>query len=92
MIYIRRVLEASAVLKDFAGYAAANRIRLTPHALSRADERGATYRDVRHALMTATACTLQPNGRWLVASADLSGDALTLVCVPENGVLVVTLF
>jgi hypothetical protein len=34
------------------------------------DERGATYRDVRFALMNARSCSVQPNGRWRVESAD----------------------
>jgi hypothetical protein len=43
-------------LTDIRGYAAANRIRLTGHASLRMQQRGADFRDVRPALMTATAC------------------------------------
>ena len=82
---------AAAALRDFAGYAAANRIQLGPHARNRMDERGATYRDVRFALMNARMCSLQQNGRWFIASVDEEGDGLNLICGLEDGVFVVTL-
>ncbi len=55
-------------------------------------ERGMTDRDLRRALMTATSCRLQPNGRWRVVSADLDGDAVDMIVVIDDGVIVVTLF
>ena len=45
------------------GYAAANRITIGDHARQRMRQRGALYGDVRHGLMMATACVLQPNER-----------------------------
>ncbi len=79
-------------LRDVRGYAAANRIRIEAHARQRMRERGVRYADLTHALSTATACALQPNGRWRVMGADPDGDALTAVVVLEAGVVVITLF
>jgi hypothetical protein len=84
------MLTPAAALKDIAGFAAANRFRLTAHAVEEADEANLTYRDIRHGLMTATSAVLQANGRWLLKTKDLSGEAFKVVCVFEQGVLVVT--
>lgn len=55
-------------------------------------QRGASEDDVRHALTTATACTVAADDRWKVGGVDLEGDALTAVVAIENGVIVVTVF
>ena len=81
------------VLVDIRGYAAANRIRLTGHASLRMQQRGADFRDVRSALMTATACTLQDNGSWrLDGGLDRDGEELTVIAAIEQGVVVITVF
>ena len=79
-------------LDAIRGYAAANRITLDEHVRHRMRQRHAQYGDVRHALMTAIACRLQPNERWRVESADLDGDEMTLIVVIDDGDIVVTLF
>jgi hypothetical protein len=80
-------------LADIRGYATANRIRLTGHASLRMQQRGADFRDVRSALMTATACTAQENGAWRVeGGVDRDGDDLTVVAALEQGVVVITVF
>jgi hypothetical protein len=80
-------------LADIRGYAAANRIRLTGHASLRMQQRGADFRDLRSALMTATACQAQENGAWRVEGGlDRDGDDLTVVAALEQGVVVITLF
>jgi hypothetical protein len=88
------LMTASEALASIKGFAAANRIRLVLHALDRASQRGATYRDVRSALMNATVCiaNAQREGSWRVSGEDLDGDELTCVCVIESGVVVITLF
>jgi hypothetical protein len=50
--------------------------------------------DVRHALWTATAAFRQADrGTWRVEGGlDIDGDPLTLICVIEADVIVVTLF
>ena len=80
------------VLRDVRGYAQANRIVLTVHARQRMRERRATFADVQHALSAAERCEpAEEPERWRVTSADLDGDALTLVVAVEDGVVVVTL-
>lgn len=56
------------------------------------EERGVELPDVRHALMTAAACTTQADDKWRVRSADREGVSLTLIVIVEDGVIVVTLF
>lgn len=49
------------------------------------------FGDVRHALVNARSC--EPSGeRWRIEGPDVDGDGLTLVCVLEAGVVVVTVF
>ncbi|HEY3545334.1 MAG TPA: DUF4258 domain-containing protein [Propionicimonas sp.] len=80
-------------LEAVKGYAGANRIYIGDHARERMEERGATERDIREALMTASACGLQTNGRWKVTGGrDLDGTELELVVVIEDGLVVMTLF
>ncbi len=80
-------------LRDIRGYAAANRLRYTAHALARMQERTASRSDVKNALVTATACAAQGETKWCVSGGhDLDGEALTVVVVLEDGVLVVTLY
>jgi hypothetical protein len=80
-------------LRDIRGYAAANRLRYTAHALARMRERGASRGDVKNALATATVCTAEADTRWCISGGqDLDGEALTVVVVLDDGVLVVTLF
>jgi hypothetical protein len=80
-------------LRDIRGYAAANRLRYTAHALTRMGARGASRGDVKNALVTATACAAETDTRWCVSGGqDLDGEALTVVVVLDDGVLVVTLY
>lgn len=86
-------VSSEQALAEIRGYAAANRIRLTGHASLRMQQRGADFRDVRSALMTATACTEQQNGSWRIeGGVDRDGDDLTVVAAIEQGVVVITLF
>jgi hypothetical protein len=87
-------MTAAEAIECINGFAAANRIRLVPHALARASQRGATYGDVRNALRHASACIANPQrmGSWRVTGADLDGDELVCICVIEDGVVVITLF
>lgn len=86
-------MTSDEALRDIKGYASANRFSLTPHAILRARQRGASRADVRSALMNATSCAVgQQRDRWEVVGTDLDGDDLKLVVVLEAGVLVVTLF
>ena len=55
-------------------------------------QRGVSFADVEHALLNATQCRVQENGRWKLASCDLDGDDLTLIAVVDDEVLVITLF
>jgi hypothetical protein len=79
-------------LRDIRGYAGANRIFLTRHARRRMGERGATYEDIRHALMTAESCTAQTDGTYEVPSTDLDEEELTCIVALDDGDVIVTLF
>jgi hypothetical protein len=81
-----------AALRDIRGYASANRIGYTPHALQRMVQRNVRREDIRHALVAARACKAQPNGRYKATGPDVDGDDLDVVVAIEDGVLVVTLF
>jgi hypothetical protein len=83
--------EAKAAI---AGFAAANRIRFVDHARDQMTAPRITYRDVRNVLVNATACGPSDDGpgRWLVRGADLDGEDTKVVCVIEDGVVVITVF
>lgn len=87
-------MTADEALREARRYATLHRITLLSHARKRARERGATFDDVREALMNAAHCAANKEtvGRWDVTGLDLDGDPLTAVIVFEAGVLVVTLF
>ncbi len=85
--------EEAQALADIQGLASAGRIVVSRHADQRMDERGATFDDVREALVTATSCRIEPASRWKVeGGCDCDGDELTLVVTIELAVVVVTLF
>lgn len=71
-----------------------NQVNFSSHALARMHQRGATRRDVTHALTTATSARWQADHEsWLIEEGvDLDGDELSVACVIENGVLVVTIY
>lgn len=81
-------------LKDAAGYAAAGRVRYSPHAQKRIEERcGGADNNVLAAIKSATKCTAQDNGRYrLTGGVDIDGDDMTVIILFDDGVLVVTLF
>jgi len=79
-------------LTAIVSYALGDRIEMGGHARKRMRERGVSYEDLRYALTKATHCALQSNDRWRVLGADLDGDALEVIVVIEDGVIVVTVF
>lgn len=62
------------------------------HGQPRMQQRGVSFADVEYALLNATQCRVQENGRWKLISCDLDGDDLTLIAVVDDEVLVITLF
>lgn len=62
------------------------------HGQSRMQQRGVSFADVEHALLNATQCRVQENGRWKLVSCDLDGDDLTLIVFVDDEILVMTLF
>lgn len=86
------MLTPAEALADIRGYAGANRVELTGHVRRRMADRGANRADVLHALRTARTCAVQANETWLVRSADLAGDSMTLVVAIEDGLIVITLW
>ncbi len=86
-------MSPAEALAAIRGYAGANRIEFTAHAVTRMGMRHASYADVREALMTAKSCRQQPDGAWRAEGGhDLDGDELTVVVVIEDGLVVVTFF
>ena len=80
-------------LREVRRYATLGRVTMSRHAQQRARERGATFPDVREALMNAVRCVPgDEDGRWNATGPDLDDDPLTVVLVFEAGVLVVTVF
>ena len=62
------------------------------HGVPRMRQRGVSFQDIKHALMTGNGCSVQPNGRWRLVSTDLDGDDLILILFVDDGVLVITIF
>ena len=85
-------MTSAEALADIRGYAGAHRIEYTSHARLRMSQRGITFGDLRHALMTAHACRDQAGGTWKVDGVDRSGDELTAVVALEGKIVVVTVF
>jgi len=65
---------------------------ISAHARDQMARRGAQIADIRHGLESAQSCSLQPNGRWRVSTADLDGDQLVLIVVFDPDTFVVTVF
>lgn len=78
-------------LRQIKGYAQANRLQFTRHALTEMRNAGAEEQDVRRALHQAHGCRVgnQP-GRWKVTGPDLEGDDLDVVVKIEDGLLIIT--
>jgi len=54
-------------------------------------ERNVSHADIRTCGETGKA-KLQSDGKIKVTGTDLDGDELTLICVEEDGVLIITVF
>jgi hypothetical protein len=93
ILYHGEINDAKALAK-IQRLARFDRIVITAHAGRRMDERGATERDIRKALLTATAAVYQDDREnWrLDGGVDIDGDDLMLICDIDAYVIVVTLF
>ncbi len=86
-------MKPAEALKAIHGLAGANRIVITRHAYLRMGQRGATYRDVHHALLYAQRCAWQlEQGTWRVEGRDVDGDELTLAVSIQSDAIVITVF
>jgi hypothetical protein len=83
--------ENEALLQQIRGYAKASRLSFTRHARERMGQRGVGEQDVRKALVHANRCQEgnEPN-RWKVTGPDVDGDALDIVVVIDDGLLIIT--
>lgn len=79
-------------LEDIRGYAAAGRIVFSPHARQRMHQRRISVGDVATAIAHAKSCEAAADGRWRLCGPDLDGEDTDIVCVLDEGVLVVTVF
>lgn len=84
-------------LAEIRGYAGANRVDITFHALRRLRQRGGGPADAICALTNATVCAGQRAdatraGDWKVTGPDTDGDELTCAVVLKDGVVVLTVF
>lgn len=85
-------MEKEKVVEDVRGFAAARRVRVLSHGRERMNQRGVTYADLLHSLMNTTDCQEGENGRWKACSNDISGEALTVIFLFQDGLLVVTVY
>ena len=87
-------VDDARVLAEIKRLARLDRVVMTAHANQRMLERGAHPRDVRRALLTATAAIYQDerNSWRLDGGMDTDGDDLMVICNLEADVIVVTLF
>jgi hypothetical protein len=81
MDQVRRVLEAIGD-GDY---------QITLHARQRMAWRSVAHEDIRSCGVTGTAA-LQASGKIQVQGYDCDGEELKLICVEEDGVLIVTVF
>jgi DNA-binding IclR family transcriptional regulator len=81
------VLSASLVLEDLA----AGNFRLTRHAIVRMGQRTVTRADICSVCHTGVA-KLADGDKVEVTGFDLDGDELTVVCVCDEGTLIITVF
>lgn len=69
------------------------RFRLSIHAMERMAERSVTQADIRACGHTAIRCLRQlTEGRIRVDGRDLDGELLAVICVWDDGLLVITIF
>jgi hypothetical protein len=86
------VTEREAVAQ-VRGFAAANRYRLTDHAIEEMDAAGATFEDVHSALCRARSARYQADrDSWRVAGPDRLGEVLALVVKFEDDMIVITIW
>jgi hypothetical protein len=87
------VSDASA-LTEIKRLAGLNRIVYSSHARDRMFERGATARDVRAALLSATVARWQADRRnfKVDGGVDCDGDEMTVIVDIQADVIVVTIF
>jgi hypothetical protein len=80
-------------LRDVQGYARANRIEFSAHALLRMRQRRVTFADVQNALVNGAGCQWQADRQtWKVVGPDVDGDRLAVSVSIDDRVLVVTVF
>lgn len=63
---------------------------ITKHAQSRMGERRISHADIRNCGKTGIA--LESEGKIRVRGLDCDGESLVIVCVNDNGVIVITVF
>lgn len=85
--------EAKKTISDLAAASPRN-LRFVSHAREQMSARNISFHDLRNALINSTACapSTDGGGRWVVTGPDLNGESTRVVCVIENGVLIITVF
>lgn len=84
-------MKAAEALVVIRGYAQANRITFTTHALEEMTAARAAKEDVQNALAKGTDCRAgNAVDRWKVQGPDRDGDSLDVVVIIEDGLLIVT--
>ncbi|HET9931131.1 MAG TPA: DUF4258 domain-containing protein [Polyangiaceae bacterium] len=85
-------MSPAEALAEIRRAAIARRVRFSPHARQRMNQRFVRPPDVYCALESATACMATEQERWKVAGPDRDGDELTMVVKIEGDVVVITVF
>lgn len=75
-IGVRVGMKNRDVVRDIRGFAAARRVRVTSHGRKRMSERGVTYADLRHGLMSANDCEEGANSRWRILAPRICPEIL----------------
>lgn len=78
--------------REIRRLAIARRVRFSPHARQRMNERFVRPQDIYSTLENCVSCKAGQGERWKVAGPDTDGDELTLVVTIEDDVVVVTVF
>lgn len=77
-------------LKEVGEYTKLGLVSIDVQADERLDEFEIDEADIENALVNATSCRSQPNGRWLVRGLDLDGNKLKVLVEVTSRILVVT--
>ena len=78
-------------IQEFLSLMASGNYRITLHARKRMAERNITDADIRNSAITGSVLIMK-DGKLKVKGFDLDGEELIVICVIEDGIIIVTVF